>query len=230
MTAVMYRILVTGFEPFGSVQENVSEVVATRLAAPEGSELRTLVLPVSFGDAWRRLKSMISDFGPDCILALGLAEERRVITPELVAINFMDARIPDNRGRQPMQTRIHDDAPAAYFSTLPVHAMAADLTRAGHPASVSYSAGAFVCNYLMYELLHYVAGPQGAPSPAGAAPSRARVTSPGGASVPAGWATTSPAGAPLAGFVHLPGQGSGANADSLIQASSVMLETIRRGG
>jgi pyroglutamyl-peptidase len=204
----MNRILVTGFEPFGAHHENVSATVTTRLQAPAGCELRSTVLPVSFDAVWHPVATALQEFQPDVVLALGLAEDRSVITPELVAINYMDARIPDNRGRQPKQVPILDDGPPAYFSTLPVHAMAENLCRAGHRASVSYSAGAFVCNYLMYRVLHYLAGagPETAPGAPAAAASPLRI--------------------PCAGFVHLPGSAPAGDVDALIEATHVILGTV----
>ena len=128
-------------------------------ASPEDAPhcITGLVLPVAFQSSWKPLVEKIEEVRPDVVLALGLAEDRREVTPELVAINYMDARIPDNQGRQPSQTPIEAAGPAAYFSMLPVHRMTSGLRNAGFPAALSYSAGAFVCNYVMYRLLHHAA-------------------------------------------------------------------------
>ncbi|MFW5786017.1 MAG: pyroglutamyl-peptidase I [bacterium] len=164
----MASLLVTGFEAFGVHETNPSAAVVSLLtgaprpgaAAPAGSNdpphrISGLVLPVAFQTCWEPLLCKVEEVHPDAVLALGLAEDRSDLTPELVAINYMEARIPDNRGWQPTQTPIEAEGPAAYFSTLPVHRMTARLADAGFPASLSYSAGAFVCNYVMYRLLHY---------------------------------------------------------------------------
>lgn len=159
-----------------------------------------LVLPVAFQSCWRPLVEKIEEVRPDAVLALGLAEDRREVTPELVAINYMEARIPDNDGRQPSQTPIEAAGPAAYFSTLPVHGMTERLTDAGFPASLSCSAGAFVCNYVMYRLLHYAATANPAANPA-----------------------------MRCGFMHLPGGGSQAarlSPQRLAQAVRVAVDAI----
>jgi len=172
------RVLLSGFEPFGLHSRNISQEVVEHLASSGAAaagetpaapgtaapyELRGLVLPVTFESAWERLEAEIRGFEPELVIALGLAEDRRVITPEFVAINFVDARIADNEGAQPREEPIVPGAPQAYFSTLPAHRIARGLGGEGFPAEVSYSAGTYVCNYLMYRLLHALAqAPEGA--------------------------------------------------------------------
>ena len=95
---------------------------------------------------------------PDWIIAVGQAGGRASVTPERIAVNIRDARIEDNGGNQPHGEFVAKDGPAAYFSTLPVAAMAKAIEAAGIPATVSNSAGAFVCNDVMYSLLHAFAG------------------------------------------------------------------------
>ena len=82
---------------------------------------------------------------------------RSEITPERVAINVDDARIPDNAGRQPVDTAVQLQGPTAYFSTLPIKAMVRNLRTEGIPASVSNTAGTFVCNHVFYALMHHLA-------------------------------------------------------------------------
>lgn len=150
----MPRVLLSGFGPFGSLRSNISESVVRLFEDWPGYRVDTVVLPVAFGHAWELLHERIHQVQPDLVLALGVAEDREHITPELVALNYMNARIPDNRGHQPRNRLITPNAPTAYFARLPVAEVTEALVRAGFPASLSYSAGAFVCNELMYRLLH----------------------------------------------------------------------------
>ena len=94
---------------------------------------------------------------PDVVICVGQAGGRPNITVERIAINQDDARIPDNDGKQPIDRTIFEEGPAAYFSTLPIKAMVRDMKEAGIPASVSNTAGTFVCNHIMYGALHYAA-------------------------------------------------------------------------
>lgn len=140
--------LLTGFEPFGGAATNSSWEAVQRV---EG--VVTGLLPVEFGRASVVLADLIAQHRPDVVIAVGLADGRTAITPERVAINLTDARIPDNAGDQPRDLPVDLDGPAAYFSGLPVRAIADAISAAGIPAQVSLSAGAYVCNAVMYRLL-----------------------------------------------------------------------------
>ncbi|WP_022879680.1 pyroglutamyl-peptidase I [Microbacterium sp. B19] len=156
----MTTIVLTGFEPFAGDATNPSgdavRLLAERWAGPE--TLVSEVLPVEFAGASARLRALIREHSPDVVLAVGLAGGRTGLTPERVAINLADARIPDNTGDQPLDRPSVADAPAAYFATLPVKAMTAAIAAAGVPASLSHSAGTFVCNHVMFTALHATAG------------------------------------------------------------------------
>lgn len=153
----MMKILVTAFEPFGGQALNAS-MEALALVRPQKVEaqLYQLILPVAFEQAFERLVEGIERYAPDVVLCLGEAGGRGAITPERVAINWLDARIPDNAGQMPKDQPIDPQGPAAYFSSLPVREMVEAITQAGLPATVSLSAGSFVCNELMYRLLHHI--------------------------------------------------------------------------
>lgn len=148
-------VLVTGFEPFAGAPVNPSGEVARRLAELGHPDCRIVaeVLPVSFATASRMLAAAIDAHQPDVVIALGLAENRTAVTPERVAINLADARIPDNDGAQPREQAIEPTGPAARFTGLPVAAIARDIAAAGIAAEVSLSAGSYVCNHVFYELL-----------------------------------------------------------------------------
>lgn len=147
-------ILVTGFEPFGGDEFNPSFEAVKRLPDRiKNTELVKSELPVLFDDAADKLESLIEKHHPDAVLCTGLAGGRKGITPEVIAVNLRNARIPDNAGRQPVWGKIVPDGPDGIFSTLPVREMTEALTAAGIPAAVSFSAGTFVCNEVMYRLL-----------------------------------------------------------------------------
>ena len=110
-----------------------------------------------FSKAIEAATAAIEKHQPSAVLCVGQAGGRFDITPERVAINIDDARIPDNDGNQPIGEPVVDGAPSAYFATLPIKAMAAAIRDAGVPASVSNSAGTFVCNHIMYGVLHHLA-------------------------------------------------------------------------
>lgn len=157
-------ILITGFEPFGGERVNPSIEAARRLDGEvlDGAVVRAVELPCVFGEAIFVLREALARHRPALVLALGQAASRTDFSVERVAINVDDARIPDNRGLQPVDEPVVAGAPAAYFSTLPVKAMVAALRTAGLPASVSQTAGTFVCNHVFYGLMHHLpAGARG---------------------------------------------------------------------
>jgi pyroglutamyl-peptidase len=154
------RILVTGFEPFGGQSLNPSWEVARALLGwtLEGAQITSVQLPCVFKLALPALQQALAQHRPDIVLALGQAEGRCDFSVERVAINVMDARIADNAGAQPIDVPVIAGGPAAYFSTLPIKSLVAGLKAAGFPASVSQTAGTFVCNQVFYALQHTLAG------------------------------------------------------------------------
>ena len=149
----MSKILVTGFEAFDKSALNPSAEIVKALI---GDDLVTGILPVVFGQASSKLKELIELHKPTAVLCLGLAVGRSEITPERIAINLDDARIADNAGNQPLGQRIIADGPDGHFSTLPIEKMVASMKAAGIPASISLSAGTFVCNHIFYVLQDYL--------------------------------------------------------------------------
>jgi pyroglutamyl-peptidase len=151
-------VLITGFEPFGGAARNPTEEIVRALHGTTlaGWRIMGAVLPCVFGDAIEELRRQRRRHRPEVILCLGLAAGRSDITPERVAINVDDARIADNAGRQPIDRPIVRRGPVAYWSTLPIKAMVATLRARGLPASVSQTAGTFVCNHVFYALMHAI--------------------------------------------------------------------------
>ena len=152
----MQKIFVTGFEPFGGQTSNSSWEVVKRLPSSIGDfQVFTMQVPVVFGLAAEIVIKKASDIHPNIILCIGQASGRSKITPEYVAINLRNAMIPDNANNEPHDAPVIEGGPDAYFATLPVRKMAETMAEAGVPAEVSYSAGTYVCNDLMYGLLHH---------------------------------------------------------------------------
>ena len=149
----MSKILVTGFEAFDKSALNPSAEI---IKALKGDDLVTAILPVVFGQASAQLRDLIDLHKPSAVLCLGQAEGRSVMTPERIAINLDDARIADNAGNQPLEQRVMADGPDGHFSTLPIEKMVASMKAAGIPASISLSAGTFVCNHIFYVLQDYL--------------------------------------------------------------------------
>jgi pyroglutamyl-peptidase len=149
-------ILLTGFEPFGGESINPSWEVARALdGAPiAGARVVAHQLPCRFGAAGEAVRRLVTELRPACVLALGQASGRADFSIERIAINVDDARIPDNDGAQPIDEPVVTGGPAGYFSTLPIKAMVAGLRASGLPASISQSAGTFVCNHVFYSLMH----------------------------------------------------------------------------
>jgi pyroglutamyl-peptidase len=155
----MKQLLITGFDPFGGASVNPAREAVMALPDVVGDyALTKLEIPTVFGLAAETVLRAAEILCPDVILCVGQAGGRAAITPEVVAINLREASIPDNAGNQPKNMPVVENAPAAYFSTLPVRAMAEGVKAAGIPCSLSYSAGVFVCNDLLYTLLHHYDG------------------------------------------------------------------------
>ena len=153
------RVLVTGFEPFDGDGINPSREIARALHGSEIAGHRVLgaVLPTEFARAPAALEALIDRHEPTLVLALGLAASRGGLGLERVTLNWIDARIPDNAGAQPVDVPVHAGAPAAYFASLPLKAMLARLQAAGIAATLSHSAGTFVCNQVFFALAHRIA-------------------------------------------------------------------------
>ena len=150
----MKKLLITGFEPFDGEEMNPSWEAVSRLPKEIGGyTLTKLRIPVVFGEAAEQVLAAAEEVRPDVILCVGQAGGRSAITPELVAINLRHARIPDNKGNHPQDEPIIEGGENAYFSTLPTRKMAEAMSAAGILSQLSYTAGAYVCNDLLYTLL-----------------------------------------------------------------------------
>ena len=143
----MAKILLTGFEPFGNATLNPSGEIVNRISA---DNIVTAILPVAYNSSASALLALIEKHSPDVVIMLGQAEGRTQITPERIAINLDDARIPDNEGVLRLNQVIIESGPVAYRSTLPVVEIVDALKNADIPAAVSLSAGAFLCNHIFY--------------------------------------------------------------------------------
>ncbi len=155
----MKKLLITGFDPFGGAAVNPSWLAVQALPDRVGEwELCKLQIPTVYEKAAQIVLEKAAEFDPDAIICVGQAGGRAAVTPERIGVNIRDARICDNAGNQPCGEFVDEQGPAAYFATIPVMAMADAIQAAGIPATVSNSAGAFVCNDVLYSLLHHYAG------------------------------------------------------------------------
>lgn len=210
MSTGVTRILLTGFEPFAGESLNPSMAVVDALPpdAVAGVRLESMVLPVERGAADTMLLHRLAAVAPDAVLMLGEAGGRGRVTPERVAINVDDYRLPDNAGQQPRDEPVVQDGPAAYFSSLPLGPMVRRLAASGIPAGISNSAGTFLCNRVFYRVMHHL--------------HQASDGTPPGVS---------------AGFVHLPylheqvrhrpDEVPSVSLQTLLQAVRILLETLR---
>lgn len=152
------KLLLTGFDPFGGQPINPALEAVKLVADKIGNvEIVKLEVPTVFYKSIETVDKAIAEIKPDVVLCIGQAGGRYDITPERVAINVNDARIADNEGQQPLDGPIFEDGDTAYFTDLPIKAMVAKVREAGIPASVSNTAGTFVCNHLMYGVLYLAA-------------------------------------------------------------------------
>ena len=147
------KILVTGFDPFDMQKVNPASQAVFKLPDEiSGAAVIKLEVPTVFGRAAQVVREAIIKEQPDCVLCVGQAGGRACLTPELVAINYDDAGVPDNAGQQPVEQVIQADGQAAYFTQFPVKKLVSAIRKAGVPAKVSTTAGTFVCNHLMYQV------------------------------------------------------------------------------
>ena len=150
------KVLVTGFDPFDNEKINPSYEAAKLL--PSSIDMASVIvkeLPTVFSAVSERLVSYLDAEKPDIVICTGQAGGRDAVTPERVAINIKDARIPDNCGNMPTDEPIYEGEREAYFSSLPIKEIVRSIEEEGIPAKISNSAGTFVCNEVMYTLLRY---------------------------------------------------------------------------
>ena len=151
------KVLITGFDPFGG--ENINPALEAVKMLPDtisGAEVIKLEIPTVFRKSLEKIEENIIKHNPDIVISVGQAGGRYDITPERIAINIDDARIPDNEKNQPLDVSIFEDGQNAYFSNLPIKAMVNEVRSASLPASVSTTAGTFVCNHVMYGILYMI--------------------------------------------------------------------------
>lgn len=153
------NIVLTGFEPFGGESINPAlqavEAVASSAGFSVGSvSVHAVQVPVEFGRSVEVVMDAVRRWKADVVLMVGQAGGRADIAIERVALNLDDASIPDNAGNKPVDQPIDPEGPAAYFATVDAKAIVAAIRDAGIPASLSHSAGTYVCNHLFYGVLH----------------------------------------------------------------------------
>lgn len=149
-----YKILLTGFEPFGGETINPALLAVNEAKAPHGVQLFKISVPVVFGKAERCVLDAIEKYGPDAVIMVGQAGGRSSVTPERVAINLRDAAVPDNDGNILCDEPVCPGGKTAYFSTLPIKKIRDAVKAAGIACEISNTAGTFVCNSLFFGVLH----------------------------------------------------------------------------
>ncbi|WP_026658223.1 pyroglutamyl-peptidase I [Butyrivibrio sp. AC2005] len=153
----MKKVIVSAFEPFDNAKTNPSYEAAKLLKERIGeAEIEVIRLPVVFGAAASTLEKRIDEEIPDAVIMLGVAGTRTKITPEVIAVNIDDARIPDNQGNSPRFEKIDSEGADGIFSTLPITKMIENMTKEGISSELSYSAGAYVCNDLFYRVMNHL--------------------------------------------------------------------------
>ncbi|MCI7796391.1 MAG: pyroglutamyl-peptidase I [Lachnospiraceae bacterium] len=151
------KVLITGFDPFGGESINPAwEAVKEIRDEIAGAEIVKMQIPTVVGKSIEKVHNKMAEIHPDVVISVGQAGGRFGVTPERVAINVTDARIPDNEGHQPIDEVIFEDGDTAYFSNLPVKAMVQAIKDAGYPSSLSNTAGTYICNHVMYGILYYI--------------------------------------------------------------------------
>ena len=151
------KILITGFEPFGGESVNPAYEAVKLLPDMAGDiQIVKMEIPTVFGEAGKVVETGILQHQPDAVICVGQAGRRADIGVERVAINLVEASIPDNAGNQPMDVKVQEDGDTAYFATIPVKAMVKNIKDHGIPASISYTAGTYVCKSVMYDLLYLI--------------------------------------------------------------------------
>ena len=157
----MRRILITGFEPFGGQKINPSWESVKALGDLIGeNQVYKMQLPTVYGKAAKAVIERAEQIKAEIVICVGQAGGRAYVSPEVIGINLRDCSLADNEGNLIQNQAIICDAPAAYFSTLPIREMIKNINDYGIESKLSYSAGAFVCNDVLYSLLHHFNGTQ----------------------------------------------------------------------
>ena len=154
----MIKILLTAFEPFGKDVENAAAIVCQQIPSQgEDYQIEKRILPTEFAAGAQALMQAMDEVMPEMVICLGQAGGRSYVTPERVAVNLMDASIPDNAGFQPDEEEIIPGGPTAYLTNMPIKAVVQQAKDAGYPVQVSNSAGLYVCNRIFYTLMDRIA-------------------------------------------------------------------------
>ena len=160
------KILVTGFDPFGG--EKINPALETIKRLPDailGAQIIKLKIPTVVGKSLAKITEAVEKENPDVVLSIGQAGGRSEITVERIGINIDDCRIPDNEGNQPIDEPVVKGGPAAYFVTVPIKAIVENIKAHNIPASISNTAGTFICNHVCYGVAHLAAARTAAGKP-----------------------------------------------------------------
>lgn len=154
----MIKILLTAFEPFGKDVENAAAIVCQQIPSQGADyQIEKRILPTEFAAGAQALITAMDEVMPEMVICLGQAGGRKDVTPERVAVNLMDAPIPDNAGFMPDEVEVIPGGPTAYLTNVPIKAVMQQAKEAGYPVAISNSAGLYVCNDIFYTLMNRIA-------------------------------------------------------------------------
>lgn len=148
----MKTLLLTGFGPFAAHEINPTEelVRAFHNTSLNNYKIVSHILPVEYDNSIQKLNNLIEEFNPNVVISFGLAADRNKVTPELVAINYQHSNTQDNAGMIRKFKKINPTGKESFFTTLPLENILRHLDKADIPASLSTTAGTYVCNTVMY--------------------------------------------------------------------------------
>ncbi len=151
------KVLVTGFDPFGGDKVNPAyEAVKKMPDEISGAEIIKVEVPTVFEKSSQVVERSHPTAPTRCRDLCWTSWWTFSCFIRTCSNQSSRSRIPDNEGNQPFDTALEEDGPAAYFTSLPIKAMTKNVQEHGLPAYISYTAGTFVCNDIMYRLLHLI--------------------------------------------------------------------------
>ena len=153
-------IVTTGFEPFANFPVNPSWEAAKAFNNKDFGSFnsKAFQIPLVYKEIRPAIIRIIEVQRPKIIISLGQSY-RPVISLEKVAINLADlteSTILYNCGTQPKDEVLEPNAPAAYFTTLPIEKILRELRKHYIPSEISFTAGTFGCNQLFFHTMHEI--------------------------------------------------------------------------
>ena len=156
------NILLTAFDPFGGDDTNSSMMTLEKVSdCIDNVKIHKMIVPTVYKESAEAVAQKANQINADCVLCMGQAGGRRNISVEVIAINYALADLCDNKNNRYLGEKLVENGENALFATVPVKKMVDAVKKKGFEASLSASAGAFVCNSLLYLLLSKLSVPVG---------------------------------------------------------------------